>query len=79
ALVNRVEAIVTLNGIDFTPELSGFVTEYNIIATRYKNILAQEKGRREAAKNKEEEENNEENGNENNEGNGESGNPGANE
>ena len=48
-LVKRVEAIVTLNGIDFSPELTSFVQEYNAIAKRYKNILASEKGRRKAS------------------------------
>jgi hypothetical protein len=50
ALITRVEAIVALNGIDFTPELSAFVTEYNILAGKYKKILALERGRRAAAK-----------------------------
>ncbi|MDR2414583.1 MAG: DUF6261 family protein [Odoribacteraceae bacterium] len=49
ALVDRVEAIATLNGIDFTPELAEFVKEYNAMATRYKHILAIEKGRRAAS------------------------------
>ena len=48
-LIKRVEAIVTLNGIDFSPELTSFVQEYNAIAKRYKNILASEKGRRKAS------------------------------
>ncbi|MDR0545049.1 MAG: DUF6261 family protein [Odoribacteraceae bacterium] len=47
-LVQRVEAIVVLNGLDFSPELTSFVQEYNAIAKRYKNIMAAEKGRRKA-------------------------------
>jgi hypothetical protein len=47
-IVRRVESIVELNGIDFTPELGLFVQEYNAIARRYKHILAQEEGRRKA-------------------------------
>jgi hypothetical protein len=54
ALVARLEAVITLNGIDFTPELAPFVAEFNAIATRYKNILAIEHGRRAAAANKDE-------------------------
>jgi hypothetical protein len=47
-IVRRVESIVELNGIDFTPELATFVQEYNAIASRYKHIMAQEEGRRKA-------------------------------
>jgi hypothetical protein len=54
ALVARLEAVITLNGIDFTPELAPFVAEFNAIATRYKNILAIEHGRRAAAAGKDE-------------------------
>jgi hypothetical protein len=59
ALVARLEAVITLNGIDFTPELAPFVAEFNAIATRYKNILAIEHGRRAAAASKDENEGNE--------------------
>lgn len=62
AMINRLEAIVTLNGIDSIPELAPFIAELNAITNRYKNVLAAEKGRR--ASN----EGNEENGNEGNEG-----------
>ncbi|MDR0544055.1 MAG: hypothetical protein LBG30_01720, partial [Odoribacteraceae bacterium] len=48
-MTDRVEAIILLNGIDFTPELSTCVDEFNVITTRFKNILAQEQGRRKAA------------------------------
>lgn len=48
-LVQRAEAIVVLNGLDFSPELTVFVQEYNAIARRYKNIMAVEKGRRKAS------------------------------
>jgi hypothetical protein len=47
-IVRRVESIVELNGIDFTPELALFVQEYNAIIRRYKHILAQEQGLRKA-------------------------------
>ncbi|MDR0544557.1 MAG: DUF6261 family protein [Odoribacteraceae bacterium] len=49
-MLYRLEGVIALNGIDFSEELSGFVSEYNVIATHYKNILAIEKGRRRAAK-----------------------------
>jgi hypothetical protein len=62
-MINRLEAIVTLNGIDSIPELAPFIAELNAITNRYKNVLAAEKGRR--ASN----EGNEENGNEGNEDN----------
>ena len=44
----RVESIINLNGIDFSPELALFVKEYNEITRRYKNILKQEQGLRKA-------------------------------
>jgi hypothetical protein len=47
-IVARVESIINLNGLDSSPELALFVKEYNEIAKRYKNILAQEQGRRKA-------------------------------
>ena len=47
-IVRRVESIVELNGIDFTPELALFVQEYNAIIRRYKHIMAQEQGHRKA-------------------------------
>ncbi|MDR0766824.1 MAG: hypothetical protein LBF09_07830, partial [Odoribacteraceae bacterium] len=43
------EAAATLLGLDSNPDLATFVTEYNLIATRYKHLLAQEQGRRKAA------------------------------
>jgi hypothetical protein len=46
AMIARVEAAATLLGIDSNPDLAAFATEYNIIASKYKQILAQEKGRR---------------------------------
>jgi hypothetical protein len=49
ALVDRVEALATLNGLDSSPELAEFVKEYNAVATRYKHILAIEKGKRAAS------------------------------
>ena len=48
-MTDRVEAIILLNGVDFTPELASFVKEFNVITTRFKNILKQEQGRRKAA------------------------------
>ena len=48
-IVDRVEGIIIVNGIDFTPELANFVKEFNAVTTRYKNILKQEQGRRKAA------------------------------
>jgi hypothetical protein len=48
AMIDRLEAVVLLNGIDFSDELSPFIHEYNTLATRYKNILASERGRRAA-------------------------------
>jgi hypothetical protein len=62
-LLNRLDAIITLNGIDFSEELTGFVHGYNIVATRYKHILAQEQGRRKAAREKGENENPDDEGN----------------
>jgi hypothetical protein len=49
AMIDRLEAIITLNGIDFAEELAPFVNEYNALAGRYKHVLAVEKGRRDAA------------------------------
>lgn len=46
----RLEGIIAMNGIDFSPELSGFVADYNAVAKHYKNVLAIERGRRRAAK-----------------------------
>ncbi|MDR0544179.1 MAG: DUF6261 family protein [Odoribacteraceae bacterium] len=47
-IVARLESIITLYGIDFSPELALFVKEYNEIAKRYKDILARERGHRKA-------------------------------
>ncbi|MDR0544375.1 MAG: DUF6261 family protein, partial [Odoribacteraceae bacterium] len=55
-LLARLDAIITLNGIDFSEELTGFVNDYNAVAARYKHILAQEQGRRKAAREKDEHE-----------------------
>jgi hypothetical protein len=55
-ILARVEAMITLNGIDYTAGLAPFVSEYNILAERYKHRLAVEKGRRAAKREKEEEE-----------------------
>ncbi|MDR0544993.1 MAG: DUF6261 family protein [Odoribacteraceae bacterium] len=49
-MLYRLEGVIALNGIDFTPELAGFVNEYNVIVNSYKIVLAQEQGRRRAAK-----------------------------
>ncbi|MDR1672866.1 MAG: DUF6261 family protein [Bacteroidales bacterium] len=50
AILDRIEALATIKGIDvYAP----FIREWNAVAERYKNILAQEKGRR-AAKQPEE-------------------------
>jgi hypothetical protein len=54
AILARVEAMIILNGIDYTTALAPFVHEYNTIAERYKRTLAQERGRRAAAKEEEE-------------------------
>jgi hypothetical protein len=59
-MLDRLESIIVLNGIDFSEELEAFVPEYEAITTRYKNILAQEKGRRKASAAKKEEEDEEE-------------------
>ncbi|MDR2414808.1 MAG: DUF6261 family protein [Odoribacteraceae bacterium] len=67
SLLKRVEAVVLINGIDFTPELSLFINEYNVIVRRYKQTLATEKGRREASSSKDEGDGNEENEEENEE------------
>lgn len=58
-IVERVEAIIVLNGIDFSPELGQFVLEYNELVKRYKHILAQE-GRHKGQPEDEEEEEEEE-------------------
>jgi hypothetical protein len=55
-LLDRVEAMIVLNGIDYTTALAPFVAEFNALVERYKHVLAQAKGRRAAAKDKEEEE-----------------------
>jgi hypothetical protein len=55
ALLDRIEAMITLNGIDYTTALAPFVDGYNTIVERYKRRLAIEKGRRAAAKDKDEE------------------------
>ncbi|MDR2413960.1 MAG: DUF6261 family protein [Odoribacteraceae bacterium] len=60
AVLNRAEAIATLNGVDATPEFAEFVKDYNLIATRYKHLLAIEKGRRKAAASNEGDEGNDE-------------------
>jgi hypothetical protein len=46
AILARVEAMITLNGIDYTAGLAPFVSEWNVLADRYKHRLAIEKGRR---------------------------------
>jgi hypothetical protein len=60
AILTRVEAMITLNGIDYTTALAPFVAAWNTLAERYKHRLAIERGRRAASKHKEEEEENEE-------------------
>jgi hypothetical protein len=55
AILARVEAMIILNGIDYTTALAPFVHEYNAIADRYKRFLAVERGRRAAKKDEEEE------------------------
>ncbi|MDR0766581.1 MAG: DUF6261 family protein [Odoribacteraceae bacterium] len=54
AVLARAEASATLLGLDSNPDLAAFVTEYNLIATHYKQILAVEQGRRKAAAGKDE-------------------------
>jgi hypothetical protein len=54
-MVARVEAAATLLGLDSNPDLAAFATEYNIIAGKYKQILAQEKGRRKSSSAKDDE------------------------
>jgi hypothetical protein len=54
-MIARVEALIILNGIDYTTGLSPFVREYNALVDRYKHRLAVERGRRAAKKEKEEE------------------------
>jgi hypothetical protein len=58
-IVARVEAMIVLNGIDYTTGLSPFVHEWNALVERYKHRLAVERGRRHAKKEKEEEGNEE--------------------
>jgi hypothetical protein len=55
AILDRIEAMIILNGIDYTAALAPFVDEYNTLAERYKHRLAIEKGRRAANKDEEEE------------------------
>ncbi|MDR0544443.1 MAG: DUF6261 family protein [Odoribacteraceae bacterium] len=47
-MLDRLESIIVLNGIDFSEELAAFVPEYEAITKRYKHILALERGRRKA-------------------------------
>ncbi|MDR0766452.1 MAG: DUF6261 family protein [Odoribacteraceae bacterium] len=60
AMVARVEAAATLLGLDSNPDLAAFATEYNIIASKYKQTLAQEKGRRKSSSSNKEDEGNDE-------------------
>jgi hypothetical protein len=53
-MLDRIEAMITLNGIDYTAALKPFAAEWNALADRYKHILAIEHGRRAAKKNDEE-------------------------
>jgi hypothetical protein len=48
-IVARLEATATLGLLDSTPGFGLFVKEYNEIATRYKHVLAAEKGRRKSS------------------------------
>jgi nucleotide-binding universal stress UspA family protein len=54
ALLDRVAALITLNGINSTVDYRPFVADFNAIATRYKHLLAIETGRRAAARKREE-------------------------
>jgi hypothetical protein len=54
AIIARVEAMVILNGINYTAALAPFVAEWDTLVERYKRTLAQEQGYRDAAKNEEE-------------------------
>jgi hypothetical protein len=54
AVLDRIEAMITLTGITYTPALKPFAAEWNDLATRYKHTLAQEQGRRDAKKDEEE-------------------------
>jgi hypothetical protein len=54
-ILARVEAMIILNGIDYTAALAPFVREWNVLVERYKHRLAIERGRRHAKKEKEEE------------------------
>ena len=47
-MIDRLESIIVLHGIDFSEELAAFVPEYEAITQRYKHILALERGRRKA-------------------------------
>ena len=60
-MLARVEAIIMLNGIDFSTELTGFVADYNVMVDRYNHNLAIEKGRRKASSSADEENENDEN------------------
>ena len=59
-MLDRLESIIVLNGIDFSEELEAFVPEYEAITQRYKHILALERGRRKASAAKKEDEDEEE-------------------
>jgi hypothetical protein len=52
-ILDRVEAMIVLNGIDYTAGLAPFVNEYNALVERFQHILAIEKGRRAAKRNEE--------------------------
>jgi hypothetical protein len=54
-ILKRLEAIVLIGAIDTTPILA-LAKEWNATVARHKHLLAQERGRRHAAANKEEEE-----------------------
>ncbi|MDR0543761.1 MAG: DUF6261 family protein [Odoribacteraceae bacterium] len=53
-MIYRLEGLIALNGLESPGELSGFIKDYNTVARHYKNVLAIERGRRRAAKEKNE-------------------------
>ena len=48
-IVARLEATITLNMLGDDADFANFVKEYNAIATRYKHMMAVEKGRRKSS------------------------------
>jgi hypothetical protein len=56
AFINRVDAVIEVNGMDFSEDIPDLIKEYNAIATSYKNELAIRQGRLKAARKKNEEE-----------------------